>query len=132
MGGFTNELRAHGITTEFWGSAGASLALPVGTVLVARDAADDDPYRFVIVVGTQRVDEVEEAILRPFVGFGEAVSAPVHGDGGVLRSFDVISAAEEDALRSSLPDGGVDVEAEDAAWRQRVLSGREADQATSR
>lgn len=126
MGAADAELRRHGVALEYWANDGHRAALPAGTVLKAREAEEGDPYAVVVVVGLQHVEQVEEAVVVPFEGFGTAVSAPIMGSGGLLSVYDVMTEAEESELRAALPGGGVDLAAEHEAAKADLLGAREA------
>lgn len=67
--------------------------LQPGDVLRARDAEDGDEWALVRVVGLHTVQEVEEAVITP-LAFGPNLSAPISGEGGILRAYDVLGADE--------------------------------------
>lgn len=125
MGSADAELRRHGVALEYWADDGRSTTLPVGSVLRAREAEESDPYAVVVVVGIQQVDQVEEAVIVPFEGFGTAVSAPIVGRGGLMSVYEVLTEAEESDLRSSLAGGGVDLAAEHERAKAELLAARE-------
>ncbi|HST43479.1 MAG TPA: hypothetical protein VLK58_28395 [Conexibacter sp.] len=85
----------------------------MGDVLRAREAEAGDAYATVKVVAIHRtINDTHEAIIQPFPGFGQSVSAAMTGEGSILRHFDVLSAAEvaeltpaaEDAPEQSITD----------------------------
>lgn len=126
MGPVDAELRRRGVALEFWTSDAPSPSLAVGSVLRARDAERGDPYALAVVIGTHAVDGVEEAVIAPYVGFGSAVSAPVFGEGGILRAFEVMTEAEVAEVRASVPAAsGVDPVAELEAAKADLLAARE-------
>lgn len=101
---------------QWWAPSDHSPALEPGTILRAREDAPDDPYAVVRVVATHRVRDLEEAVITPALSFGENISAPISGAGGLLSVFDVLTEAEaaellpEPQAAANTPEG-VDVEA---------------------
>jgi len=83
----------------WWVPSDRAPELVPGTILRARAPEDQyDPYTVVRVVGTHLVKEREEAVITPALTFGENVSVPISGDGGLLRVYDVLTEAEAAAL----------------------------------
>jgi hypothetical protein len=65
-----------------------------GDVLRARDAEDGDEWAVVKVSALHTVRDIEEAVITPLLTFGPNVSAPVSGEGGILRAYDVLSPTD--------------------------------------
>lgn len=106
---------------QWWAPADHVPALTPGTLLRARDYDSDDPYSIVRVVATHRIRDLEEAIITPALSFGENVSAPVLGVGGLLTIYDVLTEAEVAELMPKSQPSPSEPEGVDVTAARRML-----------
>ncbi len=76
------------------------MRLTPGTILRAREIEDeDDPFNVIKITGlTGRVNDVEEATFTSATEFTATHAAPVNGEGGLLRAYEVLSEGEVASL----------------------------------
>lgn len=114
---------------QWWVPADHVPALTPGMVLRARDGNSDDPFSVVRVVATHRVRDLDEAVVTPALSFGENVSAPISGAGGLLAIYDALTEAEvADLLPAADPEAAerVDVNAARHQLEQARAAAQEA------
>ena len=70
-----------------------------GTVLEAKNGDPSDPFNVVKVTGAYGTtpDRIEYGVT-PFFEFGEVISAPARGPGGILTHYTVLSESEVAAM----------------------------------
>lgn len=96
--------------------------LRAGMVLRAKDGDPEDPFYVIRVTGafgTTR-DRIEYGIT-PYFCFGEIVSAPARGEGGILTHYTVLGESEVAAMlaeRETAPAADPDETFVDAARRR--------------
>lgn len=78
------------------------IELRPGTVLRAKSGDASDAWYYVKVTGPIETgrDRLEYG-LTPLLTFGEIVSAPARGDGGILATYEVLSSSEARAIIDS-------------------------------
>ncbi len=107
----------------WWQTDDEPHALVPGDVLRAHEAEADDPYALVKVTAIHRVREVEEAVVTPLLTFGQNVSAPIMGEGGLLRAYEVLSADEAAELLPA-PDTASSLTTDVASGRALLAKAR--------